>query len=58
MTTVDSPRGLVMIGLSFWAGLFTAYFLCATGRAYVTYQPFSVTVTPFPKASVGAMARQ
>jgi len=29
MTTVDSPRGLLMICLSFWTGLFTAYFLCA-----------------------------
>lgn len=47
MTTVGSPRGLLMIGLSFWTGLLTAYFLCATGRVNVTLQPFSVAFRPF-----------
>lgn len=41
MTTVSSPRGLLMIGLSFWTGLLAAYVLCATGRVNVTLQPFS-----------------
>ena len=47
-----------MIGLSFWTGILTAYLLCATGRAYVSYRPFSVTITPFPKASVRATSTE
>lgn len=48
VTTVSSPRGLLMIGLSFWTGLFTAYVLCATGRINVTLEPFATLAAISP----------
>lgn len=53
MTTASSPRGLLMIGLSFLTGLFTAYVLCTTGRVRVTVEPFATIAAMSPWASTG-----
>jgi hypothetical protein len=51
VTTVDSPRGLAMIALSFWTGLFTAYVLCTTGGVRVTMEPLATLAAMSPWAS-------
>lgn len=51
MTSVDSPRGLLMIALSFWTGIFAAYVLCTTGRVRVTLEPLATFAAMSPWAS-------